>query len=69
MHVYSHITSVKSFRNFHSNVIYARLLWVTVMTDDDFAPREKVFNRLGEIKLKYRRKVHKKIIISRGQVG
>jgi len=69
MHVYSHITSVESFRNFHSNVIYAHLLWVTVMTDDDFAPREKVFNRLREILLKYRRKVHKKIIISRSQVG
>lgn len=41
MHVYEHITSVKSFRNFHSNVIYARLLWVTVMTDDDFAPVKK----------------------------
>lgn len=38
MHVCVRITSVESFRNFHSNVIYARLLWVTVMTDDDFAP-------------------------------
>jgi len=56
MHVYARITFVKSFQNFHSNVIYARLLWVNVMTDDDFAPlsRKKVFNRFREIKLKYR---------------
>lgn len=32
------VTSVKSFQNSHSNVIYARLLWAIVMTDDDYSP-------------------------------
>jgi hypothetical protein len=32
------VTSVKSFREFNYNVIYSRILWITMMTDDDFTP-------------------------------
>lgn len=59
--MFTHYSSEEFLKFPLYNVIYARLLWVTVMTDDDFTPVKKFLIDVEKLNWSAVKKLMKKI--------